>query len=96
MNEHTRIIATAAKAVLQAHGFTRKGRSRVWFADRGFWLSVIEFQPSAWSRGSYLNVAVHWLWGQARGVRASKAYRTDDPTIARQRIFAAEYSRRFK
>ena len=64
MNDHTRLIAAAAKAVLQPNGFKRKGRSRVWFADRGYWLSVVEFQPSAWSRGSYLNVAVHWLWGQ--------------------------------
>jgi hypothetical protein len=23
---------------------------------------VIEFQPSSWSRGSYLNSAVNWLW----------------------------------
>jgi hypothetical protein len=64
MNELSRLIAAASKTVLQPQGFSRKGRSRVWFADRGFWLSVIEFQPSAWSQGSYLNVAVHWLWGE--------------------------------
>ena len=23
---------------------------------------MVEFQPSAWSKGSYLNVAAHWLW----------------------------------
>jgi len=23
---------------------------------------VIEFQPSDWSKGSYLNVGAHWLW----------------------------------
>jgi len=62
-NEHGRIIAAQAKIVLQPVGFRRKGRSRVWIADRGFWLSVVEFQPSSWSKGTYLNVAVHWLWG---------------------------------
>ncbi|TRC88901.1 DUF4304 domain-containing protein [Mesorhizobium sp. WSM4310] len=62
-NEHGRIIASQAKTVLQPAGFRRKGQSRIWMADRGFWLSVVEFQPSSWSKGSYLNVAVHWLWG---------------------------------
>ena len=62
-NEHGRIIASQAKIVLQPAGFRRKGQSRVWIADRGFWLSVVEFQPSSWSKGSYLNLAVHWLWG---------------------------------
>lgn len=62
-NEHGRIIASQAKIVLQPAGFRRKGKSRVWIADRGFWLSVVEFQPSSWSKGTYLNVAVHWLWG---------------------------------
>ena len=62
-NEHGRIIASQAKIALQPSGFRRKGQSRVWIADRGFWLSVVEFQPSSWSKGTYLNVAVHWLWG---------------------------------
>lgn len=62
-NEHGRIIAAQAKIALQPAGFQRKGQSRVWIADRGFWLSVVEFQPSSWSKGTYLNVAVHWLWG---------------------------------
>jgi len=65
-NEHGRIIASQAKIALQPSGFRRKGQSRTWIADRGFWLSVVEFQPSSWSRGSYLNVAVHWLWGSLR------------------------------
>ena len=36
----------------------------MWFADHGWWLTVVEFQPSGWSKASYLNVAAHWLWGQ--------------------------------
>lgn len=59
---HDRLIADAAKAVLRPLGFQRKGRSRLWFADRSWWLAVVEFQPSSWSKGSYLNVAAHWLW----------------------------------
>jgi hypothetical protein len=59
---HDRLIAEAAKSVLAPLGFQRKGRSRLWFADHEWWLVVVEFQPSAWSRGSYLNVAAKWLW----------------------------------
>jgi hypothetical protein len=59
---HDKIIAEAAKRVLQPLGFERKDRSRTWLADRDWWLAVVEFQPSSWSKGSYLNVAAHWLW----------------------------------
>jgi hypothetical protein len=61
---HDRIIADASKAALGPLGFKRKGRSRTWIADHGWWLTVVEFQPSAWSKGSYLNVAAHWLWSE--------------------------------
>jgi hypothetical protein len=40
----------------------QKGRSRTWLDDHGWWLCVVEFQPSSWSRGSYLNVGCCWLW----------------------------------
>lgn len=60
--DHNRAIAVAAKATLMPLGFKRKGQSRVWLADHCYWLLVVEFQPSAWSKGSYLNVAAHWLW----------------------------------
>jgi hypothetical protein len=55
-DEHARLIATAAKAALQPLGFVRRGRSRFWFADQGFWIIFAEFQPSGWSKGSYLNM----------------------------------------
>lgn len=61
---HDTIIADAAKTALGPLGFKRKGRSRAWLADHGWWLSIVEFQPSAWSKGSYLNVAAHWLWSE--------------------------------
>jgi hypothetical protein len=65
LGPHNKIIAAAAKRVLQPLGFERKGRSRTWLADHDWWLTVVEFQPSGWSRGSYLNVAAHWLWNES-------------------------------
>src|SRR6266436_5784902 len=62
--DHNRIIAAAAKAVLAPIGCIRKGRSRTWLDDHEWWVGVIEFQPSAWSRGSYLNVGACWLWDE--------------------------------
>lgn len=59
---HDKIIANAAKSALAPLGFGRKGRSRIWIADHSWWATVVEFQPSSWSKGSYLNVAAHWLW----------------------------------
>lgn len=29
---------------------------------------MVEFQPSGWEKGSYLNVAAHWLWNANEGV----------------------------
>lgn len=63
LREHDRLITANAKRALTPLGFKQKGRSRVWWADRGFWLNVVEFQPSGLATGSYLNVTPHWLWG---------------------------------
>ena len=54
-NLHGRLIAAAAKRHLSPLGCRRKGQSRFWSADHGFYQIGIEFQPSGWSKGSYLN-----------------------------------------
>jgi hypothetical protein len=59
---HSKIIASAARTELSPLGLKRKGRSRTWLDDRNWWIGVVEFQPSSYSRGTYLNVAAHWLW----------------------------------
>jgi hypothetical protein len=61
-NEHGQLIAAAAKAALAPLGCKRKGQSRLWISDERYWLITVEFQPSAWSKGSYLNVRPAWLW----------------------------------
>ena len=59
---HSKLIAATAREVLGPMGIKQKGRSRSWYDDRGWWAGLIEFQPSDWTRGSYLNVGVQWLW----------------------------------
>jgi hypothetical protein len=61
-SEHNEIIARAAKTHLAPLGCKRKGRSRVWLSDQRAWAIMVEFQPSGFSKGSYLNVAPCWLW----------------------------------
>jgi hypothetical protein len=70
-NEHGKLIAAAAKATLAPLGCHRKGQSRVWFSDERFWYIFIEFQPSAWSKGTYLNVTPIWLFLQPWGGEAA-------------------------
>jgi hypothetical protein len=67
-SEHGQLIAAAAKAALVPLGCQRVGRSRTWISDQRFWLIQIEFQPSGWSKGSYLNVGAAWLWRATKGL----------------------------
>ena len=60
--DHNDLLAIAAKQVLGPLGLRRRGKSRLWIDDHGLWLLVVEFQPSGWSKGSYLNVSASWLW----------------------------------
>lgn len=59
---HSKLLNQAAEEILGALGLFQHGRSRTWFDDRGWWLIVVSFEPSSWSKGSYLNVAAMWLW----------------------------------
>jgi len=59
---HNKLLLSAAKRVLCPLGLIQKGRSRTWMADQGWWLCIVEFQPSTWDPGSYLNVGCMWLW----------------------------------
>jgi len=76
--EHSRLITEAAREILKPLGVRRKGRSRSWIDDRTWWLSHVEFQPSSWSKGSYLNVGVMWLWHELPHLVYDVGYRVHD------------------
>jgi len=59
---HSKIISRVAKEMLSPIGVIRKGRSRTWLDDNGWWVTVIEFQPSRSAKGTYLNVGVNFQW----------------------------------
>jgi hypothetical protein len=59
---HSALLLAAAKKYLRPLGVIQRGRSRTWIADQGWWMVAVEFQPSNWSKGSYLNVGCTWLW----------------------------------
>lgn len=59
-NPHTKIINKISKETLGSLGVKRKGQSRIWLDDNGWWVTVIEFQPSTWSKGTYLNIAINF------------------------------------
>lgn len=61
--DHNKIIRHAAREVLEPLGLFRRGQSRMWIDDNGWFLILVEFQPSGFSKGSYLNVAINYLWG---------------------------------
>jgi len=60
--DHNRVLLDAARVALSPLGLVQKGRSRIWLDDRTWHVIVVEFQPSSWSRGTFVNVGVMWLW----------------------------------
>lgn len=72
-----RLIAAAAQAALAPLGCRRIGRSRSWLSDQRYWLVVIEFQPSGWAPGSYLNVGAMWLWRERKGLAFNHGHRIE-------------------
>ena len=59
----SRLITAAARVHLRPLGLRQKGRSRLWFDDRGWSVIVVEFQPGS-GPGTYLNVGAMWLWAE--------------------------------
>ena len=65
--DHNKLIAQVAKQTLLPAGLKRKGKSRLYYDDNGWWCTIVEFQPSGFSKGSYLNVGISWLLKEEGG-----------------------------
>jgi hypothetical protein len=77
MKPHDRLIKEAAKRHLAPIGGIQKGRSRIWLVDCGWFAAIVEFQPSSWGQGSYLNVGAHFLWRAANDISFDFGYRKE-------------------
>lgn len=65
---HDKIIKKSAKEILVPLGMFQKGQSRCWLDDNGWYMIQVEFQPSAWSKGAYLNVGISFLWEKSEAL----------------------------
>ena len=59
---HNIIIRSLCKELLLPLGVIQKGSSGLYLDDNGCYLTMVEFQPSGWSKGTHLNVGIHFLW----------------------------------
>lgn len=62
-NIHLKIIKQVCKEILLPLGVFQKGTSRVYLDDNDYFFTVVEFQPSNWDKGTYLNIGLTFLWG---------------------------------
>lgn len=60
--EHSKIINQVARQILKPQGLERKGQSRIWLDDNGWYTTVVEFQPHSGTQATYLNVGVNFHW----------------------------------
>ena len=59
--DHNEVLKDAAKRTLEPLGLLQMGRSRTWLDDRIWYLIVVDFSPSSFSKGSYINVGANVL-----------------------------------
>jgi hypothetical protein len=74
---HAQLIDLAVSRHLMPLGLERRGRSRTWIDDQRWYAIVVEFQPSGFSKGSYLNVGAHFLWQTSGHLSFDLGYRVD-------------------
>ncbi|MBD5140113.1 MAG: hypothetical protein HDT25_01655 [Ruminococcus sp.] len=89
MEQHNKIINDTAKKILSPHGIFRKGSSRVWLDDNDYFLIVIEFQPSGYDKGSYLNVGLTFLWETKEGLNDALVFELGGRVFVNGRQFVS-------
>lgn len=52
----------AAAVHLKPLGLTRKGNSRMWLDDHGWWLGIVDSAFEDSTSGLQMNIGVMWLW----------------------------------
>ncbi|MBO5164642.1 MAG: hypothetical protein J6B75_10940 [Ruminococcus sp.] len=96
MEQHNKIINAVAKQYLASEGLFRVGSSRNWIDDNGYFLTIVEFQPSSYSRGTYLNVGINFMWEKSEGLNDTLSFDCGGRVIIGKGTQFAEYRERLK
>lgn len=74
MEQHNKIINEVAKSNFKQEGLFRVGSSRSWIEDNNYFLINVNFEPSGFNKGSYLSVAISFLWEYTTGLNETLGY----------------------
>lgn len=74
MQQHDRLVNLAAKKILIPNGMFRRGASRTWLYDCGYFLIFAAFEASGWSKGSYMGVGVNFLCDKSEALNNVLCY----------------------
>jgi hypothetical protein len=56
--DYNKLLKNIAKERLKPHGIIQYGKSRTFLLDKTWYVIIIEFQPSSFSKGTYLNIDI--------------------------------------
>jgi hypothetical protein len=87
--DHNKIVSNIAKEVLSPLGMKRQGK-RLWYDDHGWFAIIAEFQPSAWDKGSFLNVGISFMFYEHHHWTFDHGYREEDFVSAKSEEQFAE------
>lgn len=76
--DHNKLLKTISKGRLKPQGIVQKGNSRTFLYDGGWYVIVIEFQPSSWGKGSFLNIGIDLNFYPREYFTFSYGYREKD------------------
>jgi len=60
--DHNKIIKKVASKTFKQYGIKQKGQSRLFIDDNDWFIIIIEFQPSKFGNGTYLNIGINFNW----------------------------------
>ena len=74
MLPHNKIIKTTVKKFLEPENLFQIGSSRCWLDDQGYYMILVEFASSGYSKGARLNAGVSFLWESTESLNESLSY----------------------
>ena len=74
MLPHNKIIKTTVKKFLEPEKLFQIGSSRSWLDDQGYYVIIVEFASSGYSKGASLNAGVSFLWESTESLNEILSY----------------------